>query len=179
MGSSTAPEQPFRETTAPNPLGTTFTRRTEHNMPPKQAKTWQTSFQKLHPNSKMVLMASLWNECSVEERGLTMSRLGQLLRATVAAGGPDDAQQLADALELAGGSLLQPLDLEAYPPVNKRLIRFREAWTAQFSKLDDSGKVDKFEAMWELCAAAEKNLCLAGFVNIGKSHHPKNALHNH
>ena len=48
-------------------------------------------------------MASLWNECSVEERGLTMQRLGGLLRATVEAGGPDDAVALADALELAGG----------------------------------------------------------------------------
>ena len=65
-------------------------------------KTWQESFQKLHPNSKMVrspswslgvraeslrleqvLMASLWNECSVDERGLTMRRLGQLLRVII------------------------------------------------------------------------------------------------
>eukprot|EP00657_Telonema_sp_P-1_P002989 TRINITY_DN16982_c0_g1_i1.p1 TRINITY_DN16982_c0_g1~~TRINITY_DN16982_c0_g1_i1.p1 ORF type:complete len:151 (+),score=36.74 TRINITY_DN16982_c0_g1_i1:94-546(+) len=138
-------------------------------MPPK---TWKDSFQKLHPNSKMVLMASLWNECSVDERGLTMRRLGQLLRekADEVSGGPDYALSLADALELAGGSLLQPLDLEAYPPVGKRLIKFREVWTEQFSRLDDVGKVDKFEAMWELCQAAEKNLCLAGFVNIGKSH---------
>merc|ERR1712195_34060 len=147
----------------------------------KMVKTWQESFQKLHPNSKMVLMASLWNECSVDERGLTMRRLGQLLRekADEVSGGQDYAVSLADALELAGGSLLQPLDLEAYPPTNKKLIRFREVWTEQFSKLGEAGKVDKFEAMWDLCAAAEKNLCLAGFVNIGKSHHPKNALHSH
>ena len=63
----------------------------------KMPKTWQESFCKLPPNSKMVLdpahtrwcysvaqvlMASLWNECTVEERGLTMGRLGGLLRVT-------------------------------------------------------------------------------------------------